>query len=466
MNFHKNNPDTGGRIFNAEAKGSSSRGSGVMDMTQGNPVQLMLAFMIPMLIGNVFQQLYSMVDSMIVGRFVGADALAAVGATGSLNWMFFSLCNGLGNGVGIVISQYFGAGEEDKVRKTIGNACYIIAASALLMGGLGFLFARPVLALLKTPDDIIGMSTGYMQIMCVGVIAVALYNCISAILRGLGDSRTPLYFLIVASVLNVALDLLFVRTFHWGVAGAGVATIISQLLSGIGSLLFSLRRNPLFRLTREAFLPDRNIIWKAVRIGVPMAAQSSLIAFSCVILQSVVNSFGSTVVAAFTATSRIEQLVQNIGARKEDRVQQGVWKSFAMMLVFSCAMIPVMQFGGKAIVGLFVEDDAVIALGAHALRLTSLFYLPLGVIYVFRGLLNGAGDAAFSLINGVTECAGRILFPKPLTLIPQVGVWGIWLGTAFTWTLVAAVTYIRFRTGAWRPDRTHRRGTISGQEAC
>ncbi len=458
MNFHKNKPDMGGRQGNAGAEGSveqtaarSSRGSGVMDMTQGKPVQLMLAFMIPMLIGNVFQQLYSMVDSMIVGRFVGADALAAVGATGSLNWMFFSLCNGLGNGVG-------------------------------LMGGLGFVFARPVLALLKTPDDIIDMSAGYMQIMCVGVIAVALYNCISAILRGLGDSRTPLYFLIVASVLNVALDLLFVRTFHWGVAGAGVATIISQLLSGIGSLLFSLRRNPLFRLTREAFLPDRNIIWKAVRIGVPMAAQSSLIAFSCVILQSVVNSFGSTVVAAFTATSRIEQLVQqpyqslsmsistftgqNIGARKEDRVQQGVWKSFAMMLVFSCAMIPVMQFGGKAIVGLFVEDDAVIALGAHALRLTSLFYLPLGVIYVFRGLLNGAGDAAFSLINGVTECAGRILFPKPLTLIPQVGVWGIWLGTAFTWTLVAAVTYIRFRTGAWRPDRTHRRGTISGQEAC
>ena len=167
MNFHKNKPDMGGRQGNAGAEGSveqtaarSSRGSGVMDMTQGKPVQLMLAFMIPMLIGNVFQQLYSMVDSMIVGRFVGADALAAVGATGSLNWMFFSLCNGLGNGVGIVISQYFGAGEEDKVRKTIGNACYIIAASALLMGGLGFVFARPVLALLKTPDDIIDRSAG------------------------------------------------------------------------------------------------------------------------------------------------------------------------------------------------------------------------------------------------------------------------------------------------------------------
>ena len=157
---------------------------------------------------------------------------------------------------------------------------------------------------------------------------------------------------------------------------------------------------------------------------------------------------------------------QNIGARKEERVQQGVWKSFAMMLVFSCAMIPVMQFGGRAIVGLFVEDDAVIALGAHALRLTSPFYLPLGVIYVFRGLLNGAGDATFSLINGVTECAGRILFPKPLTMIPSVGVWGIWLGTALTWTLVAAVTYIRFHSGAWKPDRVHRRSAISGQEAC
>lgn len=438
----------------------------VMDMTEGEPARLMLSFMVPMLIGNVFQQLYNMVDSAIVGRFIGADALAAVGATGSLNWMFFSLCNGLANGIGIVVSQFFGAGTMNRVKRMIGNAWYIIAASSLLMGGLGYALTRSVLVLLNTPENILDDAVTYMHIMCIGIFAVALYNCVSAILRGLGDSRTPLYFLVIASVLNVVLDLVFVCVFHWGVAGAAVATIISQLLSGVGSLAFSLAKSPIFRLKKRDLVPDRDMMWRAIRIGVPMAAQSSLIAFSCVILQGVVNSFGSAVVAAFTATSRIEQLVQqpymslstslstftgqNIGAGKQDRVREGVQKGFFMMLVFSLIMIPIMQIFGREIIGIFVQEEEVISLGAHALRLTSLFYLPLGVIYVYRGMLNGAGDAMFSLINGFTECAGRILFPKPLTMIPSVGVWGVWLGTAFTWALVAVVTYIRYRSGAWK----------------
>ena len=306
----------------------------------------------------------------------------------------------------------------------------------------------------------------YMRICCLGVIAIALYNCIASILRGLGDSRTPLYFLIVASVLNVVLDLVFVCVFHWGVAGAGVATIISQLLSGVGSLTLSIRRNAYFHLTKESFRFNRNIIFQTVRIGVPMAAQSSLIAFSCVILQSVVNSFGSSVVAAFTATSRVEQLVQqpymslstaistftgqNIGAGKKDRVRLGASRGLIMILVFTCVMMPLIWIFSHPIIGLFVTDKEVIRLGAHALHLTSPFYFPLSIIYVYRGLLNGAGDAMFSFLNGVTECAGRIAFPKPLTMISQIGVWGIWLGTALTWLLVAIVTFLRYRSGAWK----------------
>lgn len=463
-NIQVNSPSAG---ENNGVLGNTMRNSdGVIDMTQGSPVRLMLSFMIPMLIGNIFQQLYNMVDSMIVGHFVGADALAAIGATGSINWMFFSLCNGLANGVGIVISQYFGAGRDNDVKTAIGNAFYIVAAAALLMGGLGYALARPVLALLGTPDNIIDMSVQYMRICCLGVIAIALYNCIASILRGLGDSRTPLYFLIVASVLNVVLDLVFVCVFHWGVAGAGVATIISQLLSGVGSLTLSIRRNAYFHLTKESFRFNRNIIFQTVRIGVPMAAQSSLIAFSCVILQSVVNSFGSSVVAAFTATSRVEQLVQqpymslstaistftgqNIGAGKKDRVRLGASRGLIMILAFTCVMMPLIWIFSHPIIGLFVTDKEVIRLGAHALHLTSPFYFPLSIIYVYRGLLNGAGDAMFSFLNGVTECTGRIAFPKPLTMISQIGVWGIWLGTALTWLLVAIVTFLRYRSGAWK----------------
>lgn len=261
-----------------------------------------------MVVGNVFQQLYNMVDSMIVGRVVGADALAAVGATGSLNFLFFSLCGGMANGTGVVISQHFGAGNHDHVRKAIANAAYIMLVVGTVMGGLGILLSRPVLVLLNTPANILDDAVLYMRIMCAGVLAVALYNCISAILRAVGDSKTPLYFLMVASVLNIVLDLLFVRTFHMGVAGAGIATIISQLLSGVGSLMFALKKNPFFRISRELRRADRDIIWQCTRMGVPLAFQTSLIAISCVALQSVVNTFGSVVVVAFTATSRIEQL--------------------------------------------------------------------------------------------------------------------------------------------------------------
>ncbi len=438
----------------------------VKDMTVGKPTGLLLTFMLPMVVGNVFQQLYNMVDSMIVGQVVGADALAAVGATGSLNFLFFSLCGGMANGTGVVISQHFGAGNHDYVRKTIANAAYIMLAVGTVMGALGFLLSRPVLVFLNTPDNILDDAALYMQIMCAGVLAVALYNCISAILRAVGDSKTPLYFLIASSIVNIVLDLLFVKTFGMGVAGAGIATIISQLLSGMGSLIFAAFKNPFFRIDRELRRPDKDIIWQCTRMGVPLAFQSSLIAISCVALQSVVNTFGSVVVAAFTATSRIEQLVQqpynslgmamstytgqNIGAGKIDRVRQGYRKGLTIMAVFSLIMIPLAQFGGEFVMRLFVNDAEVISFGAQALKITSWFYLFLGTIYVTRGLLNGAGDAVFAFANGLVEMMGRICFAKPLTMIPFIGVWGVWLATALTWFVAGLFNASRYLQGKWK----------------
>lgn len=438
----------------------------VKDMTVGKPASLLLWFMLPMVVGNVFQQLYNMVDSMIVGKYVGADALAAVGATSSLNFLIFSLCGGMSNGIGIVIAQYFGAGNGDGVKKAIANAVYIMTASAVLMGVIGFAVSRPLLAFLNTPENILDDAALYMKIMCVGVFAVALYNCIAAILRAVGDSKTPLYFLIVASILNIVLDLYFVRVANMGVAGAGIATIISQLLSGIGSLLFAIWKNPYFKIGKEHMKAEPDIVWQCVRMGIPLAFQTSLIAISCVVLQSVVNTFGSVVVAAFTATSRIEQLVQqpynslgmamstytgqNIGAGKIDRVKQGYRKGWLIMAVFSFAMMPMAQFGGEFIMKLFVDDAEVIALGSQALKITSWFYLFLGSIYVTRGMLNGAGDAVFSFINGLVEMAGRICLAKPLTMIPAIGVWGVWLATALTWLITGVVSMIRYFQGKWK----------------
>ncbi|MCI8925061.1 MAG: MATE family efflux transporter [Lachnospiraceae bacterium] len=438
----------------------------VKDMTTGKPTGLILMFMLPMVIGNVFQQLYNMVDSMIVGQVVGADALAAVGATGSLNFLFFSLCGGMANGIGVVLSQYFGAGNKDKVKQTIANAVYIMAVVGVFMGVLGALLSRPVLTFLKTPDNILDDAVLYMRIMCLGVLAVAFYNCISAILRAVGDSKTPLYFLIVASILNVVLDILFVKSFGMGIAGAGIATIISQLLSAAGSLIFAMYRNPFFKIEKNLRKHDFPIIWQCTRMGVPLALQTSLIAISCVILQSVVNTFGATVMAAFTATSRIEQLVQqpfnslgmaistytgqNIGAGKVERVRQGYRRGMMLMAAFALLMIPMAQFGGEHIMRMFVNEEEVIAFGAEALKITSWFYLFLGTIYVTRGLLNGVGDAVFAFGNGVVEVLGRICLAKPLTMIPVVGVWGIWLATGLTWMFTGIFSAARYLQGKWK----------------
>lgn len=437
-----------------------------MDMTVGNPTKLILTFMLPMLLGNVFQQFYSMVDSIIVGQIIGSDALAAVGATGSINFLFFSLTLGMGNGAGVIISHYFGAGKENEVKQTICNAAYIMLCTGMFTAVLSFLLSRPLMVMLNTPANIIDDSVIYMRIICGGVIATAMYNGISSMLRAVGDSKTPLYFLIFSSFLNIGLDVLFVKFVNMGVAGAALATIISQFLAGGGAAIFAFSKNPYFKMQKEHTAINHDKIKQICKIGIPLAFQTSLIAISCIILQRVVNGFGSSVVAAFTATSRIEQLMQqpynslgmsistytgqNLGAGNRDRVKKGFIRGELIVLLFSGIMIPVMFAFGGNIVSWFVSDAAVIELGGMGAKITSIFYPALGTIYICRGVLNGAGDSTYSFLNGFYEMAGRVAFPKPLTIIPVIGVWGIWLATGFTWTLVAALSVVRYLGGKWK----------------
>lgn len=438
----------------------------VCDMTKGNEVGLLLRFALPMLVGNIFQQLYNMVDSIIVGKFVGSNALGAVGAVGNLNFLFFSLCLGLASGIGILISQFFGAGKDDYVKKIIANSVYIITISGAVMSIISFVFARPILHLMNTPAENMKDAVIYMQIVCGATVIVAIYNGISSILRALGDSKTPLIFLIVSSFINVGLDLLFVLVFHWGVAGAAWATVIAQFISAIGSILFALSRNPYLKLEKRHFTVDNDIIKKSFQIGLPVAGQNAMIAFSCVALQSVVNNYGATVMAAYTATSRVEQLVQqpfgslgtavstfagqNVGAEKYDRVSTSCKKSTLIVLVFSLMMIAVMFLFGDPIVRLFVNEPDVIEIGARGLRITSFMYFALGMIYITRGMLNGVGDAAYAMINGLTEVVGRIGFAYLLMSIPAVGMWGVWYTNGLTWILAGAAGIIRFFQGKWK----------------
>lgn len=436
------------------------------DMTIGSPVYHILGFSAPLLAGNLFQQLYNMVDSIVVGNYVGALALAAVGACGSLNFLFFALSSGIAIGIGVIVSQYFGAGDEVHVRKTIANSIYILATSAVAVSILGVIFAPDILKLLNTPDRIYEDALLYLRTTCAGIPAIAAYNGISSILRALGDSKTPLKFLIVASLVNVVLDLVFVLQFGMGVFGVALATIISQLVAAVTCAIFAYRNVEYFRLTKEQMVPEKSIIINSVRLGVPIAFQNSLIAISCLVLQRVVNGFGETVVAAYTITNRVELFVQqpyssvsmavstftaqNIGAGKIKRVKEGFHKSVFISFVFSICMLPIAFFFGEQIVALFVREEAVIAMGAKALKITSICYFPLALIYMPRALLNGAGDAAFAMINGLTEVACRIGFSMVLARIPAIGYWGIWVTTGATWTVTAIVCMIRYFSGSWR----------------
>lgn len=432
----------------------------IRDMTHGNTTKLLLEFSIPMLIGNIFQQVYNLVDSVIVGRFIGSDALAAVGSTGSLSFLFFSFCIGCGSGSGVVASRYFGSKEHDNVRRVVSNSAYIMLCASILMAAIGFLTSGPVLRLLNTPDNIFDMANEYLKLMCLGIPLIGIYNYSSAILRALGDSRTPLIFLFVSCGVNMCLDVLFVYVFNMGVFGAALATLIAQLIAGIGCFIYSYNTNEYFRMDRALRKVDLNIIKECLRMGSMLAAQMSMIAVSCIILQRYVNGFGSTVVAAFTATGRIEQIIQqpysslgmaisthagqNLGARNYGRIKEGFRKGILLALIFSLTMLPIAQIFGENIISIFVKDPEVIHLGANALRITSIFYFALGTIYVSRGVMNGIGDAAFAFLNGGVEMFGRILFPALLTGYAVFGVWGLWLSGALTWFISGAFAVARY----------------------
>lgn len=435
-------------------------------MTVGNPTKHLIQFSLPLLVGNLFQQLYNMVDSLIVGNFVGPDALASVGTCGSVNFLFFSLGNGLAIGIGIIVAQYFGAHNDKNIKAAIGNAVYVLASVSLIASLIGYILSPFLLHLLSTPDKIINDAIIYMRTTCCGMLFIALYNGVAAILRALGDSKTPLYFLILSSIVNVVLDLVFVLYLNWGVFGVAFATIISQAVSAITSILYSLKKIPYFKIDRQMLQPNSLIIRRSFQLGLPIALQNSMIAVSCIALQGVINSFGETIMATATIISRIEQIIQqpymslsaalttysgqNIGANQIDRVKKGFRQACLMVFIFNLCLIPIFFLFGGNIISIFVKDAEVIAIGRTALKINSVCYFGLGMIYMPRAVLNGCGDTGFAMINGVTEVACRVIFSQVFTRIPFLGFWGIWVTTGATWTLTAVVCLLRYAAGVWK----------------
>ncbi len=438
----------------------------VKNMTSGSEIKLILLFALPLLAGNLFQQLYNLADSAIVGQYLGYDALAAVGATGSITFLFYTLCNGFSIGAGILIAQNFGAENHNAVKRYITNSAYALGGMGVIMSVVSTLLARPLLQLMNTPANIIDNSVIYMQIACMGTVAVAAYNWINSVLRALGDSKTPLYFLIVASVINIGLDLLFVIAFGMGVGGAALATIISQAVSAIGSIIFAVKKNPYFKLKKEDFSLNGGYLGRCIKISIPIALQNAMISVSMIFLQSTANQFGEIVMAAYTATMRVEQLIhqpfmslnaalstftgQNTGAGNPDRVKRGYIKSILASTIFALSMMGIFMLCSKYIIGIFVSEEAVIEIGAKALVLSSCFYIPLGFIHTTRGLLNGVGDVGFAFLNGLAEVIGRIGFAIILVNFTSLGHWSIWTTTCLTWTIAGIMCILRYRFGSWR----------------
>lgn len=436
------------------------------DMTEGEPFGLMLRFALPLFIGSMFQLFYNMVDSIVVGNYVGTGALAAVGACATPSYLFVSLSSGFATGLGILVSQFYGAKDDKHVLLVINNAVILLGVIASALSLLGIVASPALLRLLGTPEDIMADAVVYMRVTCLGVIATAFYNGFSMILRALGDSRTPLFFLIASSILHVVLDLVFVVFLHMEVLGVALSTVISQAISALALFLYVFRRNEYFCFTRDSFHVDRDIIRKSLHLGIPLALQSSVVTISVLFVQGYVNSFGDTVIAANTVTKRVDDFAmtffsalgsalsifagQNMGAGKMDRVKAALGKMLLASFAVCIVLVPLVSIFGAEITALFVKEQAVVEIGHKALQMTAPCYFMLAVILVTRAFLNGCGDTAFSLINAGTEIACRMLLSLLMMNIPAVGLWGVWYTTGATWVISAIVCLIRYAGGKWK----------------
>lgn len=435
------------------------------DMTTGSPFKLILQFAIPMLIGNIFQQFYNMVDAIVVGRFVGITALGAVGATASLNFLVFGFAMGFMAGFSVVISQRFGAGDEAQVRKAVTMSVLLAAVMSVILTVLAVANTRNLLTLMQTPEDIFDSSVAYISIMFSGFIVTVFYNLLSSIMRALGDSKTPLYFLILASFLNVILDLLFVAVFSWGVAGAAIATVFSQATSVVLCLLYMRKKYDILKMSREDWQFDMPMCGKLLSLGIPTALQTSVTAIGMMVLQGTINSFGSAVIAANTAASRVEQLVmqplvsvglsvatftgQNLGAGKLDRIRKGLRVGVIIDVSWALLAGVLMTFGGDALTMLFVSNEDVAAAevlrnSQMYLRTASMFFVMLALIFVYRNTLQGLGKPLIPMLSGFLELVMRITVA--LSLAGPLGYRGICYSNPAAWvgagTLLVIACYI------------------------
>ena len=395
------------------------------DMTVGNPGKLILEFTLPIFIGNVFQQFYNMADTIIVGKFVGTGALAAVGSTGTIMFLILGFVMGMTAGFTVLTAQKFGAGDMKAMRQTVGSAAILSTIMSILITIFSMAFMKPLLRFMQTPQDIFKDAYTYIMIICAGIFAQMLYNLLSSILRALGNSKVPLYFLILAALLNIVLDLVFIIVFKMGTAGAAWATVTAQGVSGLLCLVYIVKKVPVLHLTRDDFRLKSHLVRIQLGVGFPMALQYSITAIGSMMVQTSLNLLGSVQVAAFTAAGKIEQIVtqayvamgttmatysaQNIGAGNVKRIRQGFRTVSIMGSIYSVIVGVLIVLGGKYLTCLFVSDNVETIMQSVAiyLKCVAIFFIPLMVVNVYRTGIQGMGYGLLPMMAGVAELVGR-----------------------------------------------------------
>lgn len=432
-----------------------------LDMTKGSPSGLIIKFIVPLIIGNIFQQLYTMVDTIIVGRFVGVRALAAVGATGTISFLIIGFMQGLTMGFTVLTAQRYGAGDSEGLKKSVGCAWLLSAAATVIMTGISLLGMDRLLHLMNTPPDIFEMSKTYIVIICMGMVCTILYNLLASFLRAVGNSRIPLYFLMIAAVLNIVLDLFLILVIPMGVAGAAIATVLSQGISGLLCILYIIKKVPLLRITGEHWQMDYDCCRNQLGIGVPMALQFSITAIGAMLVQSALNMFGSTVVAAYTAACKVEQFMtqpfaamgmtmatycaQNRGINDIGRIRRGVRIANIMSAVYAVLIFGVVLFMLPFMIGLFVNGDTTEVLGYATtyMKICGCFFIPLGMIFIFRNAMQGCGYSFIPMLGGVVELLCRAVVAFAAAYYQSYA--GVCFGNASAWLMTGiflAVAYI------------------------
>lgn len=452
------------------------------NMIMDSPGRSLFFFALPMILGNLFQQFYSMADSIIVGQFVGEDALAAVGASYSLTTVFIMIAIGGGIGASVITSQYLGAGMYQKMRTSVYTALISFLAVSILLAGIGLLLSGNILEALNTPANILEDAMVYLRIYFLGLPFLFMYNILSAVFNALGNSSTPLYLLIFSSLLNIAMDLLFVGGFFWGVAGAAGATVLAQGISSIISFMILLKtlraygkeetkkekgiqEEKVIKVKESVSLYDIRMLGSMIRVAIPSMLQQSIVSIGMLLVQSVVNGFGSSVLAGYTAGSRVESIcvvpmiaagnavstftAQNLGAGKPERVRQGYRAGVRMVAAFAVLICVILTLFHEGIIGAFLEEggEAAFRTGTGYLSFIAFFFVFIGLKAITDGVLRGAGDVVVFTCANLLNLSIRVVFAFSMASV--IGVQAVWIAVPIGWASNYVISFVRYLSGKW-----------------